>query len=554
VEAAGRFTAQAQAGRPWSFELAGQGKGMTVDAPFLQLENGLLFLGQPDFLVSGHGEEDGMELQYELVAAASRFVRQETQARSGELRAEGRARLVGGERATAVVALQVEEAALAAGAVRLFWPRTTIAGRLERENHEMAVALVMKGADGRLELNDLTAAGVTLELPLSWPPTTAVSPQARLAINSLRWRDLEMGTLTGTGLQQGKTILVDALHVNRQIDGLQLHLAGRLGLDEKNPVELELAIPAFQMPGVDLGLFSAAAEGMTAGGRITGRGRLAADWSGPEGSLLVNWKEGTLRSQTRDLLVEGIETDLNLIDLLALASAPGQQLRFGRAALGGLILEQGSVDFQMEKAGSLLIEKSSFPWSDGVVRVHDLRITPGMDEYNLVLHGDGLRIAAILRQLGLARAEGEGRVSGMIPLRIGKGKIRFGNGFLVSDPGQGGTLKVKEAQNLAAAIPGASPEFSQLDFALEALRDFEYNWVRLFVEGEGENMALRLQLDGRPAKPLPFVFRRDLGSFIRIEGESEAGITQPLRLDINFRLPFDELLHYGAGIHGLWNN
>jgi hypothetical protein len=53
-----------------------------------------------------------------------------------------------------------------------------------------------------------------------------------------------------------------------------------------------------------------------------------------------------------------------------------------------------------------------------------------------------------------------------------------------------------------------------------------------------------MQMDGKPANTLPFVYNKDLGGFIRVEADSEGSRFQGIRLDVNFRLPLNKLLQY----------
>jgi hypothetical protein len=57
-------------------------------------------------------------------------------------------------------------------------------------------------------------------------------------------------------------------------------------------------------------------------------------------------------------------------------------------------------------------------------------------------------------------------------------------------------------------------------------------------------MLLKLQLDGKPARTLPFAFQKDLGRFARVEGRAEGSTFQGIRLDVNFRLPLNKILQY----------
>ena len=65
-----------------------------------------------------------------------------------------------------------------------------------------------------------------------------------------------------------------------------------------------------------------------------------------------------------------------------------------------------------------------------------------------------------------------------------------------------------------------------------------------FLNTEGENLLLQMQMDGKPAKTLPFIYSKDVGGFIRVEAEGEGSRFQGIRLDVNFRLPLNKLLQY----------
>jgi hypothetical protein len=198
----------------------------------------------------------------------------------------------------------------------------------------------------------------------------------------------------------------------------------------------------------------------------------------------------------------------------------------------------------LESSQSLFIEKGRFKWCEGHVYTEALRLSLDGAYYDLVLYGDRLNLAMILEQFGVAKAQGSGTVNGRIPVRLGKGKIRFGNGFLFSTPGDGGTISLSGTEILTEGIPRNTPQFAQLELAREALKDFHYEWAKITFSTEGDNLVLRMQLDGKPAKPLPFVYNKEIGSFIKTTKEGQISIFRGIRLDVNFRLPLDKLLHY----------
>jgi hypothetical protein len=97
---------------------------------------------------------------------------------------------------------------------------------------------------------------------------------------------------------------------------------------------------------------------------------------------------------------------------------------------------------------------------------------------------------------------------------------------------------------LTVGIPPDTPQFGQVDLAAEALKNFVYQWATVTMNTEGRELVVSLQLDGKPATPLPFVYDRDIGGFARVSASSPGSNFQGIRLDVNFRLPLDQLLHY----------
>ena len=113
-------------------------------------------------------------------------------------------------------------------------------------------------------------------------------------------------------------------------------------------------------------------------------------------------------------------------------------------------------------------------------------------------------LAMVLEQLGAAQGSGEGAVNGVIPIRWSKGQLHFDRGFLYSTPGQTGTIRLQGTEMLLAGLPAGSPQHTQLDIATEALKDYIYNWAKLSLESEEDLLHIKLQLDGKPNRLLPF--------------------------------------------------
>jgi hypothetical protein len=219
-------------------------------------------------------------------------------------------------------------------------------------------------------------------------------------------------------------------------------------------------------------------------------------------------------------------------------------LRCGRASIGGLNIENGEIVFQIESARSLLIEKSRFNWCDGKVDAPAIRLRPGVEDYSLILYCDRLNLAKVLEQFGVASVEANGQLNGKIPLRYKNGQLSFQDGFLFTTPGESGKIRMTDTEILTAGIPPDTPQYVQMELARKALEDYDYSWAKLNLTTEGEDLLLKMQLDGKPGKLLPFVYRKDIGAFAKVEVDAEGSTFQGIRLDVNFRLPLNKIMQY----------
>ena len=140
--------------------------------------------------------------------------------------------------------------------------------------------------------------------------------------------------------------------------------------------------------------------------------------------------------------------------------------------------------------------------------------------YQLTLYCDRLELTQLLQQLGAFQAEGNGTLNGRIPVVYKAGNISFNNGFLFSTPGSGGRVAIENTNRLTAGIPMDTPQFSQLDLAQEALKDFKYEWAKLKLDTLGDTLSVAMELDGKPSKTLPFKYQKEFGGFIRVDAAS----------------------------------
>jgi hypothetical protein len=216
--------------------------------------------------------------------------------------------------------------------------------------------------------------------------------------------------------------------------------------------------------------------------------------------------------------------------------------------MGELKARNLDVDFQIEDRRTLLLEKVGLQWCEGRINTAAIRIVAGKEDYDVTLFCDRLDLAMVLEQLGVAQAGGDGTVNGRIPVRWVNGRLSFDNGFLYSTPGRSGKIQLKGTREILAGIPQGTPQYTQLDIATEALKDYTYQWAKLNVQSKKDILLLKLQLDGKPNRLLPFAYNQESGQFTRVKGEGQAEF-KGIGVDLNFNIPLNEIIHYKDLLH-----
>ena len=392
---------------------------------------------------------------------------------------------------------------------------------------------------------DLAAENIALHLPLQWP--VAKPAAGSLALKLIPRPELNPGSLEAVLRQTERGLVIDGVLQDLFFTGTDLQLAAAADLTPsgiQGRLETDLAAWSPVAP-IDLGILAPAAAGLTVDGKLTLHADLALEAGRLQSQARIELSEGALAATARQIRADGVQVDLHLIDLPTLRSAPGQVLRFAEADLGSIRLSDGTVAFQVEAAHQALLEKGSFAWCQGRVYVDAMRFSPAVDDHHLTLFCDRLRLSELLDQVGGLAAEGGGTVSGRIPVQYRRGQLAFNDGFLYSSPGEGGKIRLADIDRFTTAIDPQTLEAAQLALASEALKDYDYQWVKVGIDSQNDLLALRLQFDGKPAHPLPFVYRQESGRFVRVAAPDPGSRFQGIGLDINLRLPLNRILEYG---------
>ena len=387
---------------------------------------------------------------------------------------------------------------------------------------------------------------IRLDLPYKANPKTK-SDTGTFSIGRIIYQQDLLGDFQGRITQKQNAFLLSATHTNNLFPKMAATVTGTLRpRDWRQPdAAFAVDIPSTVLPvDFDLGQWVPAAMGMTLSGRVSARGQVSISTAGIRGDLDLVLQDGALRMKQKQILVEGIHTRLRFPDLPTIRSEAAQPLQFDRAAMGAIVVDGGSFDYQVESEKTLFIEKGRLYWCGGKLDAQSLRVTAGKPAYQISLYCQRMELSRLLEQLGTVNAKGTGMVNGRIPIIYSNGRVRFDDGFLFSTPGETGQIQITGADVLTRGIPLGTPQLAQVELAREALKDYIYEWAKLALVSEGEDFVMRLQFDGKPVNPLPFVYNKEIGGFVRVETGVQGSVFQGIALDVNLRLPLNRLLQY----------
>lgn len=407
--------------------------------------------------------------------------------------------------------------------------------------------VAMAGGEAEAKATPVKVSGLRVRLPLVWPPQKG--PEGDFTLASARWQGKALGSVSGRLRQSHEAVAIQIDHNSGLIPGLTVKADGMAGLmagtttpfarlawtanrpAQAPPLRLSDLMP--EPPEIPITL----SGGLVAQGAMTYDGEFKA-------SLTAGIENGRLQVDEDGMIVDGIQTALRIPDLGRIRSAPRQTLTFDAVSFGAIRAEDGTLAFQIEPGNVFFLEGARFRWCGGTVIAPATRFTPGVSQYDLAVYCDRLKLDQLLEQFGLARVEGGGAISGLIPVALADGLVTFNNAFLYSTPGERSVIRVQGSEVLTAGIPPGTPQYNQVELARHALKDYDYEWAKITMNTVADDLLVQLQFDGKPAEPLPFVYTPETGGFVKTAPGKPGSVFQGIRLDVNVTLPLNRMLRY----------
>ncbi|MDL2330025.1 YdbH domain-containing protein [Desulfosarcina sp. OttesenSCG-928-A07] len=407
----------------------------------------------------------------------------------------------------------------------------------------------LRVADGRIKhlASGLQLTGIRLDTPITLAPSSeSHTGTGTFSVSRIELGKRPVGTVTGRITQTPSGVTLAAEVKGSDFPGLiaRLNTNVRTTADALGHTDLEAILPAYGFSETDLGKWLPAMGGTVVSGKVSAKASGSIRGNQVSGVLDMDVADGSVYLSAQKMTISGIQTKLEVPDIAHIRTAPAQLIRFSKITMGTLVVDGGQMNFQVESPDTLFVEKGQFSWCGGKVDVGSLRITQGRSDYTANLYCQRISLSRVLEQFGSVSAKGTGTLNGRLPISYKNGRVRVDDGFLFSTPGEDGKIQITGTDDLTAGIPTGTPQFGEIELAREALKDYIYHWAKLGLVSEGEDLILRLQFEGKPAGPLPFAYENEIGGFIRVGIDSQGSVFQGIGLDINLRLPLDQILRY----------
>jgi len=399
----------------------------------------------------------------------------------------------------------------------------------------------------------------SISFPFKLLTDSAPVKKGSFSISNISIKNIDIGAVSGELQQIGSLIAFTATAPNVILQNMAAKFNGTCGMDKDNVfgANIFFSIPKYKITApISINKWiPLPAEMIYQGEHEIKDGVFKISPSTIESGLKLNISNSTLDIQTNEgsTIASGISLDLEIKDILNLKSAPSQPLKINKLTLGTITIENIIILFNIENLESILIEAIRAKWCDGNVSVQSTRINPFIANYSPIIFCDRISFAKVIEQLNIGKAEGKGTLNGTIPMTVKDGKIDFYNGFLYSAPGTKGKIKVEGGAigSMTAGLTKANPMLSELTLTQMALRDFDYEWVKLRLNSEGENLIIKLQLNGKPAKILPFDYKMEYGHLVSVDTTTSGSVLQGLTLNVNIKIPFNKFMLYNKWIQGI---
>lgn len=421
----------------------------------------------------------------------------------------------------------------------------TADGKIDIDGSTVAATLNSRIPEIALKKSETTLVNLSLQLPFQYPPPLSAAAAGKLTIEKIRYQGINSGSFRATLLPSPEGVTFTTLFTTPFVPALQLACDGSAQMTAD--ISVHCRLPETKVDSATFPRFIPLPDELSFNGKLAAIGEFHITDKVPAGKVTVDYHEGTLTHGENRL--SDINFGVVFPHLPLLQSSPGQLCTIGSLGLGKIKLSDARIRFRIEDEQSIFVEKFRLNWCGGKVETGSFTLAGNMKELETTLYCDRLGFTELLAQFGIDKTEGQGSLNGRLPMLISRNGLVFNDGFLFSTPGNSGIVRFNDTKQLRQSMPDVNSS-AYLDYSLKALENFSYNWTKLSFNSQKDDLLITMQLDGKPAAPLPFGYQK--GQIV--PSNRGPGLQHPIRLDVNFRLPMQDLFQYGKNIQSMMEN
>jgi len=243
----------------------------------------------------------------------------------------------------------------------------------------------------------------------------------------------------------------------------------------------------------------------------------------------VRIDSAALVREERPIAVEGLSVTLGASGIADRREIAPMFLRTASANVNGFAMTNLTAAIRATER-ALLVTEAKAGFCDGTVNLYSVFLDPKTLNAGFTLFLDDIDAGKVLSLVKGFRGEASGRLHGKLKLFLKDGgkKLRLGNAFLYSTPGETGKLKMTDAAVVTDNLALAGIDESSRQNVANALTDLDYSVLKLDLKhGAGRTATLGVRLDGTATR-----------------GKMSA----PVNLNLNFNGDIEQILNTGLDL------
>ena len=251
---------------------------------------------------------------------------------------------------------------------------------------------------------------------------------------------------------------------------------------------LDVAALRFAQGGLQPDNITPLTEGVIALVQGTVRGRGEIDWNGTKVSSTGDFSTDSVDLAAAFGPVTGIAGTIHFTDLLGLETAPGQMVTLA-GVNPGILVENGTLRFQLLHGQLVSIERGEWPFMDGKLILRETILNLGKPSAKrLTFEVDGLNANTLIQSFEFKEVGADGIFDGVLPMIFDENGGRIVGGRLDSRA-PGGALRYNGVVNKAnLGLFGG--------IAFNALRDLRFKSMIVRLDGDlASEFGTRLIVD-----------------------------------------------------------